>query len=100
MLGEQSIAPVMELIFKVQEDRHRLALPQGQALLLIKPQFELGPKALNKNGIVKDKAQYAMLRQQAVAAAEKRELVVKGWFESPVTGGDGNTEFFIWVQKP
>lgn len=74
--------------------------PEGQVLLLIKPQFELGPKALNKNGIVKDKAQYATLRQQAVAAAEKRELVVKGWFESPVTGGDGNTEFFIWVQKP
>lgn len=72
---------------------------QGQALLLIKPQFELGPKALNKNGIVKDRAQYAVLKEQAAAAAEKRDLVVKGWFESPVTGGDGNTEFFLWVQK-
>lgn len=74
--------------------------PQGQALLLIKPQYELGPKALNKNGIVKDRSQYVVLKEQAVAAAEKRDLVVKGWFESPVTGGDGNTEFFIWVQKP
>ncbi|HEY1395541.1 TlyA family RNA methyltransferase [Roseateles sp.] len=74
--------------------------PQGQALLLIKPQYELGPKALNKNGIVKDKSQYVVLKEQALAAAEKRDLVVKGWFESPVTGGDGNTEFFIWVQKP
>jgi len=74
-------------------------IPQGQALLLVKPQFELGPKALNKNGIVKDRAQYAVLKEQAVAAAQKRELLVKGWFESPVTGGDGNTEFFLWVQK-
>jgi 23S rRNA (cytidine1920-2'-O)/16S rRNA (cytidine1409-2'-O)-methyltransferase len=55
---------------------------------------------LNKNGIVKDRSQYVVLKEQAVAAAEKRDLVVKGWFESPVTGGDGNTEFFIWVQKP
>jgi len=73
--------------------------PQGQALLLIKPQFELGPKALNKNGIVKDRKQYDLVKEQAAAAAEKRDLVVKGWFESPVTGGDGNTEFFLWVQK-
>ncbi|MBV8605375.1 MAG: TlyA family RNA methyltransferase [Pelomonas sp.] len=73
--------------------------PQGQALLLVKPQFELGPKALNKNGIVKDRAQYAVLKEQALAAAHKRDLVVKDWFESPVTGGDGNTEFFLWVQK-
>jgi len=74
--------------------------PAGQALLLVKPQFELGPKALNKNGIVKDRTQYAVVKEQAKTAAEKRELVVKGWFESPVTGGDGNTEFFIWIQKP
>ncbi len=73
--------------------------PQGQALLLIKPQFELGKKALNKGGLVKDPAQYAQLETQARSAAESLGLVVRGWFPSAITGGDGNTEFFLWAQS-
>jgi len=26
------------------------------------------------------------------------DLQVMGWFDSPITGGDGNREFFIWTQ--
>ena len=72
--------------------------PGGQALLLIKPQFELGKKALNKGGLVKDRKQYAELEARARACVEPLKLTLRGWFESPVTGGDGNTEFFLWVQ--
>ncbi len=73
--------------------------PRGQALLLIKPQFELGKKALNKGGLIKDRKQYAELEQRAKAAVDETGLLQqRGWFESPVTGGDGNTEFFLWVQ--
>ncbi|MDM4766697.1 TlyA family RNA methyltransferase [Pelomonas sp. SE-A7] len=69
----------------------------GQLLLLIKPQFELGPKALNKGGLVKDKAQYAELEQQARAAVAAQGWQWQGWFDSSITGGDGNREFFLWA---
>ncbi|QPF72327.1 TlyA family RNA methyltransferase [Roseateles sp. DAIF2] len=73
--------------------------PAGHLLLLIKPQFELGKKALNKGGLIKDRKQYAELEQRAKAAVDAiGSLQQRGWFESPVTGGDGNTEFFLWVQ--
>jgi 23S rRNA (cytidine1920-2'-O)/16S rRNA (cytidine1409-2'-O)-methyltransferase len=24
---------------------------------------------------------------------------VAGWFDSPIAGGDGNREFFVWARK-
>ncbi|WP_077035487.1 TlyA family RNA methyltransferase [Pelomonas sp. KK5] len=73
---------------------------KGQVLLLIKPQFELGKKALNKGGLVKNPAQYAQLEAQAREAASAAGLTVRNWFDSPITGGDGNREFFLWAQQP
>ncbi|MBV8500832.1 MAG: TlyA family RNA methyltransferase [Paucibacter sp.] len=76
----------------------RWLAPAGQLLLLIKPQFELGKKALNKGGLIKDRKQYIELEERSRAAVEPLALTHRGWFESPVTGGDGNTEFFLWAQ--
>lgn len=73
--------------------------PQGQVLLLIKPQFELGSKALGKGGLVKDPALYPQLEARARAAAQDAGLTVRDYFESPIAGGDGNTEFFLWAQQ-
>lgn len=73
--------------------------PAGQMLLLIKPQFELGKKALNKGGLIKDRKQYAELEQRAKAAVDAIGLQLRGWFDSPITGGDGNQEFFLWASK-
>ncbi len=74
--------------------------PGGQVLLLIKPQFELGPKALGRGGLVRDAAQYPLLEARARAAAEALGWTVRGYFESAIAGGDGNTEFFLWAQSP
>lgn len=84
------------------------ALPQldpwlaagGQALLLVKPQFELGPQAIGKGGLVKDVSLYPQLAQQAREAAAALGWEVLGWTDSPITGGDGNREFFLWARKP
>jgi 23S rRNA (cytidine1920-2'-O)/16S rRNA (cytidine1409-2'-O)-methyltransferase len=73
--------------------------PAGQLLLLIKPQFELGKKALNKGGLVKNPKQYAELETRARTAVTALGLTLRGWFESPITGGDGNKEFFLWASK-
>jgi 23S rRNA (cytidine1920-2'-O)/16S rRNA (cytidine1409-2'-O)-methyltransferase len=32
-------------------------------------------------------------------ACESLGLAVAGWFDSPIAGGDGNREFFVWARK-
>jgi 23S rRNA (cytidine1920-2'-O)/16S rRNA (cytidine1409-2'-O)-methyltransferase len=67
----------------------------GELLLLVKPQFELQPGDIGKGGIVKDAAAYARVEARVRAACAASGLAVVDWFESAVTGGDGNREFFV-----
>jgi 23S rRNA (cytidine1920-2'-O)/16S rRNA (cytidine1409-2'-O)-methyltransferase len=76
-----------------------LAAPQCQLLVLVKPQFELGPKHLAKGGIVRD----AAARQQAVARIADW-LAEHGWqprgvIESPLAGRGGNQEYLLAAEK-
>ena len=73
--------------------------PEGQVLLLIKPQFEVGPKHVSRGGLVKDAAQYPLLETRAREACAALDWRVNGYFESAIHGGDGNTEFFLWASK-
>jgi len=74
--------------------------PGGQVLLLIKPQFELGPKHVRRGGLVKDAKQYPVLEKLARNSATELGWQVRGYFESAVAGGDGNKEFFLWAGSP
>ena len=71
----------------------------GQVLLLIKPQFELGPQALGKGGLVKDAADYPRLESRVRLACTAAGLQVLDYFDSPITGGDGNREFFLYASR-
>jgi 23S rRNA (cytidine1920-2'-O)/16S rRNA (cytidine1409-2'-O)-methyltransferase len=85
----------------------RLILPQlpallaahGDLLLLVKPQFEVGPDHIGKGGIVRDPARYPEVEAQFRDCAKALGLTVRDWLDSPITGGDGNREFFIWLNK-
>ena len=66
-------------------------------LMLVKPQFELQPEHIGKGGIVKDAASYALVEQRLREACAANGLTVRDYFESPIAGGDGNREFFIWA---
>lgn len=74
--------------------------PGGQALLLIKPQFEVGKEHVGKGGVVKDPAQHARARDMVRRACTDLGWKVHKGFASPIPGGDGNLEFFIWAQSP
>ncbi len=76
-----------------------LLAEQGDLLLLIKPQFEVGPANIGKGGIVRNPACYRELEAKYLEFARNIGLTVSGWFDSPITGGDGNREFFIWLKK-
>jgi 23S rRNA (cytidine1920-2'-O)/16S rRNA (cytidine1409-2'-O)-methyltransferase len=64
---------------------------------LVKPQFELGPQALGKGGIVRDESLYPQVEEKIRAAATAAGFDVIRYFASPIAGGDGNKEFFIYA---
>ena len=68
-------------------------------LALVKPQFEVGRQHVGKGGIVRD----AKLHEFAVAtvaeAARYAGLEFHGSYESPITGREGNREFFLLLKK-
>jgi len=72
----------------------------GEALLLVKPQFEVGRAGLDRHGVVRD----PRLRERAVAdvAADAASLGWKArWTgESRVPGTSGNVEYFVRLAKP
>lgn len=71
----------------------------GTLLMLVKPQFELQPGQVGKGGIVKDAAYYPQIEQRLRDCCLDLGLTVTHWFDSPITGGDGNREFFIAAKK-
>jgi len=71
----------------------------GSFLFLVKPQFECGPEFLDKNGLVKNEKIYSDIEKQIKAECEKIFNCSTQFFESSITGKDGNKEFFIYGQK-
>ena len=76
-----------------------LLAPDGDVLMLVKPQFELQPAQIGKGGIVTDASLFAVVEQRIRACCGSLGLEVKGWHDSPITGGDGNREFFVHAKK-
>jgi 23S rRNA (cytidine1920-2'-O)/16S rRNA (cytidine1409-2'-O)-methyltransferase len=73
------------------------AMLGGALLMLVKPQFELQPEAIGKGGLVKDAASYAQVERRIRDACASQGLTVRDYFDSPIAGGDGNREFFLWA---
>lgn len=75
-----------------------LALAETGATLiaLIKPQFEAGPENVGKGGIVRDPALHERICEDISAwLGDDMGWRILGLTESPIEGGDGNTEFLI-----
>ncbi|MGH6824269.1 TlyA family RNA methyltransferase [Methyloceanibacter sp.] len=73
-----------------------LAAPGAWLVALVKPQFEVGRKAVGKGGIVRD----AQARARAVAEVRAFIDSAPGWkvfaeMPSPIPGGSGNEEVLI-----
>lgn len=77
-----------------------LAKKGAQAVLLVKPQFEVGRKHLGKGGILKDPS---MAKQTAEDLFHwlnmQKGWSAKGLLPSPITGGDGNLEYLLFGEK-
>ena len=76
-----------------------LAAKDAWAVMLVKPQFEVGPRGVSKGGIVRD----ASAREAAVAEVTGW-MKAQGWqmigtMDSPITGGEGNREYLLAAKK-
>lgn len=71
----------------------------GEAVLLIKPQFEAGKAFINKNGIVKNSKVHIKVIRDIIQCAKEYKLGVKDLICSPIRGGDGNIEYLLYVSR-
>ena len=78
-----------------------LLLPQGSAVLLIKPQFEVGKEHVGKGGIVKSKSAQISAIEEVIKAANSVGLYLKGLIWAPIQSESKNVEFLgHFVQHP
>ena len=70
-----------------------------EAVILVKPQFEVGRRYLNKKGIVKDKKQEKIILNEIASLLLANNLIKSNYIESPLKGRDGNTEYLVYVKK-
>ena len=71
----------------------------GEAVVLIKPQFEAGPSALSKNGVVTDrKVQYKVV-EEVISFAQSLGFGVVGVRFSGLVGESGNREYLLYLIK-
>ncbi|MCL1897607.1 MAG: TlyA family RNA methyltransferase [Micrococcales bacterium] len=76
-----------------------VATPSAHLFTLVKPQFEVGKKALPAGGVVKDKAARAGAVWRVAQAASDLGLATLDLVESPLPGPSGNHEFFLHLAK-
>lgn len=84
----------------------RLVLPalaqvsaaDGDHLLLVKPQFEVGRDDIGRHGVVRDPAAWRRALDDVAASAAAHGLYPAGACVSPERGPAGNVEFFWWLR--
>ena len=70
-----------------------LLAPQAEAILLIKPQFEVGKGEVGKGGVVRDAKQHQQVLQAVFTTAQSCGLGLHAAIPSPLSGPKGNREF-------
>ena len=72
---------------------------EGEAVALIKPQFEAGRHEVGKNGVIRDCSVHTRVCEEIMRFAADTGYTVKDLSYSPITGPKGNIEFLLYIQK-
>ncbi len=81
-------------VLKVLPAVQRAVRPGGVLLVLVKPQFEVGPKTARR-GVVRDPAVHSAVLHRVIDQATPWGLEPRGVVASPLLGPEGNREFFV-----
>lgn len=93
--ADVSFVSLKKILPKISE-----LLPEnGEAVVLIKPQFEAGKGAVGKNGIVRDRRVHERVLSEVIAFSGTAGLFAEGLVHSPIAGGNGNIEYLAYLKK-
>lgn len=71
----------------------------GEAVCLIKPQFEAGKEKVGKKGVVRDLNVHLEVVKKVIGLALDNGFDVLGLEFSPIKGPEGNIEYLIFLKK-
>ena len=71
----------------------------GEAVCLIKPQFEAGRENVGKKGVVRDKKVHESVIEDITSFAFSSGFSVIGLDYSPIKGPEGNIEYLMYLRK-
>ena len=71
----------------------------GEAVCLIKPQFEAGREKVGKKGVVRDPATHRQVIEAVCSFALETGFSISGLTFSPVKGPEGNIEYLMFLKK-
>ena len=71
----------------------------GEAVCLIKPQFEAGREHVGKKGVVRDPAVHEDVVRTVAQFAADTGFLVLGLTFSPIKGPEGNIEYLMYLRK-
>lgn len=84
---------------KVAANVARALRDGGDFIALVKPQFEAAPSQVGAGGVVENEAVHRSVLAQAARDLASCGLAVEGLAFSPITGPEGNIEFWIRAEK-
>ena len=71
----------------------------GDLVLMVKPQFEVGKDRVGKGGVVRDPELWVAAVAGVADLAEQRGWGTAAVTPSPLPGPSGNVEFFLWLRR-
>lgn len=74
--------------------------PGTEGVVLLKPQFEAGPRDVPRGGVIRDPAVQERVLGDFLAWLEAEGWSRDGVIPSPIRGGDGNLEYLVHVHTP
>jgi 23S rRNA (cytidine1920-2'-O)/16S rRNA (cytidine1409-2'-O)-methyltransferase len=94
LVADLSFIPLSAVLLQLR----RLVVDDGDLVLLVKPQFEVGPQRVGRGGVVRSRAArrdavHAVLREGYAAG-----LAAVAITTSPVAGSGGNVEYLLWAR--
>lgn len=75
----------------------RVVTENGDLVVLVKPQFEVGRERLGRGGVVTSPHEHRRVLRAVRDASAAEGLRLVAVAASPIRGGDGNREFLFWL---
>ena len=95
IVGDLSFISIIKILEGISYN-----ISNQKLVLLIKPQFEMGVELSRKfKGVIRDFALSKKICDETLAKIKDLGFVIHSVSQSPIKGGDGNTEFVALISK-